>query len=71
MLWREDAQSWQKQAPSLSGDIGKTALVYGVTLAPDYGFALTLSGSKDGVPVKPFMAAGVNSQGRFINHVQR
>lgn len=71
LLWREDAQSWRKEAPSLPGGIEKTALVCGIALAPDYGYALVLSDNKDGVPVKPFMAARVNSQGRFITNLQQ
>ena len=57
-LWRVELK-----APALSG----TSIVTGVTLAPDYGYILTLSGIADNDFARPFGVARINSQGKIIN----
>jgi hypothetical protein len=49
-------------------DSGGAALVTGICRAPDYGFALALSGITDGCYAKPFMIARVNSYGVLFRY---
>ncbi|MDR2047895.1 MAG: hypothetical protein LBP69_00420 [Treponema sp.] len=54
ILWLEPLSD-----PALDG----AALVTGICRAPDYGFALALSGIAGNRYAKPFMIARINSQG--------
>jgi hypothetical protein len=50
--------------PALNG----AALVTGICPAPDYGFALTLSGIANDSYTKPFVIARINSQGALFRY---
>jgi hypothetical protein len=57
LLWREELT-----ASSFRG----ASLVTSISQAPEYGFALALSGVEDNFPGQPFMIARINSFGKFI-----
>jgi len=63
LVWREELSN---------PEIKKTGavLVTGIVSAPDYGFALALSGIIDGTFGRPFIIARVNSHGKFIRRVR-
>jgi hypothetical protein len=48
--------------------LGGAALVTGICPAPDYGFALSLSGIAGGSYAKPFVIARVNSRGALFRY---
>jgi len=60
LLWREELSD-----PSLGG----AALVTAIAPAPDYGFALALSGVSDWFE-RPYIIARVNSQGKLIKELR-
>jgi hypothetical protein len=48
--------------------LGGAALVTGICLAPDYGFALALSGIANDSYAKPFVIALINSHGTLVRY---
>jgi len=54
------------QAPLKDPAFGKAALVTAVVPAPDYGFAVTLSGIDDGYIDQPYLIARVNARGKLL-----
>ena len=52
--------------PLKDAAFGKAALVRAVVLAPDYGFALALSGINDGYIDQPYLIARVNARGKLL-----
>jgi len=54
------------QTPLNDSAFGKASLVTAVVPAPDYGFALTLSGIDDGYIDRPYLIARVNARGKLL-----
>jgi len=54
------------QTPLKDATFGKAALVTAVVPAPDYGFAITLSGIDDGYIDQPYLIARVNARGKLL-----
>jgi hypothetical protein len=65
-LWREELSN-----PEITGT--GAVLVTAIVPAPDYGFALTLSGISrtTGYYEEPYMIVRVNSQGKYLKETQR
>ncbi|MCL2805464.1 MAG: hypothetical protein FWD26_05955 [Treponema sp.] len=61
LIWREELTDSSLRG----GNIAQASLVTAITNAPDYGFAITLSGVSDWYD-RPFIIARLNSQGKFI-----
>jgi len=63
LLWREELSNQEIKGAG-------AVLVTAIAPAPDYGFALALSGITNGDYGKPFIIARVNSQGKFMRRVR-